>query len=86
MAYVNQSKNTSSWTDASKNTATWSDQSKAGDNSYLLKEDSFYLLLETGDKIVLSYGSTDFTDQTKNTSSWTNTSKNTSSYNNQTKN
>jgi hypothetical protein len=66
MSYANQSKNTSSWTN----------QSKTGDNSYLLKEDSFYLLLETGDKIVLSYGSADFTNQTKNTSSWANMSKN----------
>lgn len=31
---------------------------------YLLKEDDFYLLLETGDKIVLSRG-TDYTKEAK---------------------
>lgn len=31
---------------------------------YLLKEDAFHLLLETGDKIVLSRG-TDYTKETK---------------------
>lgn len=29
---------------------------KSVDDSFLLKEDTFYLLLETGDKIVLSRG------------------------------
>lgn len=29
----------------------------AGSDTFLLKEDGGYLLLETGDKIVLSYGS-----------------------------
>jgi len=33
-------------------------------DSFLLKEDSFYLLLETGDKIVLSYG-IEYTNDTK---------------------
>lgn len=32
--------------------------------AYLLKEDTYYLLLETGDKIVLTRG-TDYTKETK---------------------
>jgi hypothetical protein len=45
------------WTNTTKNTASWSDASRTPINgSFLLKEDTFYLLLETGDKIVLSYG------------------------------
>ena len=38
---------------------SWTNTSKPStEDSFLLKEDSFYLLLETGDKIVLSYGLT----------------------------
>jgi hypothetical protein len=32
------------------------DTKPGGVDSFMLKEDAFYLLLETGDKIVLSYG------------------------------
>jgi hypothetical protein len=77
MSYLNQSKNSTTWSDESKS---------SGSNSYLLKEDEFYLLLETGDKIVLSYGVSGFTDKNKNIASWLNATKNTSSYNNLSKN
>ena len=40
------------------------DTKPTGTDSFLLKEDSFYLLLETGDKIVLSYG-IEYTNDTK---------------------
>jgi hypothetical protein len=52
---------------------TWTNESVIS-NSYLLKEDSFYLLLETGDKIVLSRG-TEYTNESKSSDSWTNESK-----------
>ena len=42
---------------------TWNTIEKPG-LGYLLKEDAFYLLLETGDKIVLSYG-TEYTNDSK---------------------
>ena len=43
-------------------------------NDFLLKEDSFYLLLEDGSKIVLNYGDI-WTKDTKPTTSWTNINK-----------
>lgn len=45
MAYANDSKPSSSYSNDIKPSST---------TNYLLKEDSFYLLLETGDKIVLA--------------------------------
>lgn len=42
--------------------------------SLLLKEDTEYLLLETGDKIILSRG-TDYTNKAKNSTSFTNKAK-----------
>ena len=42
--------------------------------SFLLKEDSDYLLLETGDKIILSRG-TQFTNKAKVSTSFTNKAK-----------
>lgn len=44
---------TTSYTKESKGTTPYA---KSGRISYLLKEDSFYLLLETGEKIVLDRG------------------------------
>lgn len=36
---------------------SWDKRAKpSADNSFLLKEDAFYLLLETGEKIVIDYG------------------------------
>jgi len=65
-----------SWTNIAKNTSSWSNDTKnlAGASwnikSFLLQEDTFFLLQEDGKKIVLNWGTT------KNTSSWTNISKN----------
>jgi len=56
--------------------ATWSNEKKHKSGaswdtkSFLLQEDTFFLLQEDGKKIVLKWGTT------KNTSSWTNISKN----------
>ena len=64
------------WTEATKNTASYSNDTKhtAGASwdtlGYMLQENTFFLLLETGGKIVLNWGTT------KNTSSWTNITKN----------
>ncbi len=55
MAYTNDSKPTSSYSNDSK---------PASSTSYLLKEDSYFLLLETGDKIVLAR-SNDYTNDLK---------------------
>lgn len=49
---------------------TWTNRVKKA-VSFLLKEDTYYLLLETGDKIILSRG-TDFTNKTKNSTTFTN--------------
>ena len=48
---------------------------------YLLKENAFYLLLETGDKIVLTRG-TDFTNKAKVSTSFTNKAKVSTSFTN----
>lgn len=42
----------STFTPQNKSSATFTPQSKAG-NSFLLKQDTFYLLLESGFKIIL---------------------------------
>lgn len=52
------------YTKESKPTTTYT---KDEESSFLLKEDAFYLLLETGDKIVLSRGSLVNTVYTKET-------------------
>jgi hypothetical protein len=64
-------------------TTTWTNTGKL-DNEFLLKEDSFYLLLENGSKIVLFRG-TEYTNTSKNSDSWSNTSKNSSSWTNASK-
>ena len=53
------------FTNTAKNTSTFST-----DPSFLLKEDTYYLLLEDGYKIGISHG------QTKNTTTFTNLTKN----------
>lgn len=56
----------STWTNATKNVATFTNQVKhTVSNFFLLKQDSFYLLLETGGKIILQ-DSYPWTNQTKN--------------------
>jgi len=65
-----------SWTNIAKNTSSYSNAAKhlAGASwnikSFLLQEDTFFLLQEDGKKLVLNWGTT------KNTSSWTNVTKN----------
>lgn len=51
--------------------------SKETDQDFMLKEDAFYLLLESGGKIVLRRGFvlTDFTKETKPTTSFTKEAK-----------
>jgi len=48
VSFTNQSKNASSFTNQSKNSTTFDDGV-----GFLLKEDTFHLLLENGGKIVL---------------------------------
>ena len=54
---------------------TWSNATKPSLlNDFLLKEDEYYLLLETGDKIVL-VRSSDWSNATKPSGSWSNATK-----------
>ena len=62
---------------------TWTNKAKIA-ASRLLKEDSYYLLLETGDKILLSRG-TDFTNKAKSSTSFTNRAKNSTTFTNKAK-
>ena len=66
MSYSNSTKPTSTWSNTTKPTLV---------DTFLLKEDTFYLLLETGDKIVLTDADSAWGQGTKPTSSWTNTTK-----------
>lgn len=52
-----------SYTKESKPTTTFTKEAKP-EFGYLKKQDTFYLLLETGDKIVLTRG-TDYTKEAK---------------------
>ena len=65
---------TAIWTNISKNTSTWVNAVKQALFGYLLKEDGFYLLLETGGKIII--GDNSWTNYTKNTATYTNLTKN----------
>ena len=51
--FLNLSKNTVSATDTSKNISTATSATKTMFEQFLLKEDSGFLLLETGSKIIL---------------------------------
>ncbi len=59
---------------------TWTNRIKKA-VSFLLKEDTYYLLLETGGKIILSRG-TDFTNRSKNSTTLANKAKNSTSFTN----
>lgn len=49
---------------------TWVNDTKPfSSNTFLLKEDTYFLLLETGDKIVLTR-TVEWTDESKPTSTW----------------
>lgn len=55
MAYTNDSKPTSSYSNDAMPSSSYSNDIKpSSTTNYLLKEDSYFLLLETGDKIVLA--------------------------------
>ena len=70
----NSSKNSTSKTNESKNSTLFTDLSKNSTSfsglDYLLKEDTFYLLLESGFRIILNQSSSG-----KNTSTFTNIAK-----------
>lgn len=63
---------------------TFTKEIKPSADSYLLKEDSYYLLLETGNKIVLSRGIA-FSKESKPTISFTKETKPTISFTKETK-
>jgi len=65
MSWTNQTKNSTSFSNATKHTAGASWNIKG----YMLKEDAFYLLKEDGGKIVLNWGTA------KGSNSWTNLAK-----------
>ncbi len=63
-----------SWTERSGPSTSWTERTKTttDQNSFLKKEDTFYLLLETGFKIVLARGWTARKDpDTTPTTNWT---------------
>lgn len=62
------SKNTSVYTAPSKNSSLSSNEGKADRTSFLLKEDTAYILLEDGGKIILYIGGTAYTTPSKNSS------------------
>ena len=66
MSWANKTKHTTSYTGKTKHTAgaSWDTL------GFMLQENTFFLLLENGAKIVLNWGTT------KHTSSWTNLTKN----------
>jgi hypothetical protein len=51
--FLNISKNSATATNLTKNVSTVSNVAKTLVDQFLLKEDGFYLLLETGGKIIL---------------------------------
>lgn len=66
MSWTNTVKNSTTFTNLAKNTATFVNAVKHILVNFLLKEDSSYLLLETGDRIILE-DSSPWSYQTKNT-------------------
>lgn len=53
-----------SWNNLTKNIASWANQIKNAALNFLLQEDGFYILQETGDKLILDQSG--WTNQTKN--------------------
>ena len=67
MPYTNDTKPASTFSNDTKPTSTA--------NSFLLLESGFYLLLETGDKIILTVATGGYSQDTKPTSSYSNDTK-----------
>lgn len=66
MSWTNATKNSTTFSNIAKNAATFANAVKHILVNFLLKEDSSYLLLETGDKIILE-DSSPWSYQAKNT-------------------
>ena len=66
-----------SWSNITKNAATFANTVKNILLGFLLKEDGYYLLLETGDRIILEESNL-YSNSSKNSASYTNQTKNTS--------
>ena len=64
----------SEWKNTTKNITSWVSKIKDTIQDFLLKEDLFFLLLETGDKIIIR--DSQYTTKTKNSSSWASPVKN----------
>ena len=63
------------WSNDTKTSSNFTNDTKPAIGSgFVLKEDAFYLLLETGDKIILDQTVT-YNNDTKNPSSWSNDAK-----------
>lgn len=63
-------------TNLPKNTETWTVPTKRSYDDELLMENSSFLLLESGDKIIIIEGANAPTNTTKNNGSFTNRTKN----------
>lgn len=75
-SFAKESKPVTSFTKEGKPTTAFTKEVKPGGSasSFLLKQDGFYLLQESGYKIVLAYGSasaTTYTKESKPTTSYT---------------
>ena len=73
-SYSNGTKTSSTWGNLTKTISTWTNQLASTLNDYLLKEDTFFLLLETGDRIIIYDGQ--YTNQVKNSTTYINKDKN----------
>jgi hypothetical protein len=73
-SYTNGTSTSSTWDNLTKTLSSWTNQVASTLNDYLLKEDTYFLLLETGDKIIIYDGQ--YTNQAKNSTTYTNKEKN----------
>ncbi len=62
------------WINTVKNTANWTNKMMHTLSSFLLKEDTFYLLMENGGRITLTIDT--YSNQVKNSSTFSNQAKN----------
>jgi len=84
MVFVNEAKNSATFGNQTKGAATFVDESL---QSYFLKEDGDFLLLESSDYIVIAGGRNieDYTDESKNSATFADESKNTGVFSNEPK-